>query len=445
MRKHIISIGIVLGLAASIWIVCYSYHLNARLFYYDGLLGALLFLWLGRFRWRGNAAFNIPANTLILFIVCLPMADAVFKISVDRAGEALLPGSLEERIYSYETASGNPEQFAVWWNRFLREWDTLSEKIVMKDPERRLPFVLKPGSSGMFFESQIRINSLGFRDRKFEVEKGHRYRIVALGESTTMGLTLTRDGRPWPAVLEEMIAHQLHTPLPIEVINAGVAGYTLRDSLVRLKRDVLRLSPDMIISYHGYNGFHFLDDTMDPEERIDLDAEPPVFVERPSILLAQAEFRLKMHRFRILHFRRNLTEEMFSRRKRRLSNSSYAEMHRELISVARRNGIKLVLLSFNMAVNERRPPDVVNFYRGGFLDVDYRIQANRLQNDLLKELGRQNEDVAVINTADGLDGRHELFFDLIHLTQEGKDKLAENVLKELKPILKEIELPESLD
>ena len=426
------------------WIVGYSYLLNARLFYYDGLLGIFVFLCLGKIRWR-SAAFNIPANTLILLIVCLPLADLVFTVSVDRARETLRPASLEERIYSYETASGDSQQFAVWWNRFLEEWDTLSQKIVIKDPERRLPFVLKPDSSGTFFESRIRINSHGFRDREFEIDKDHRYRIVVLGESTTMGLTLSRDGRPWPVVLEEMITNQFETTLPVEVINAGVAGYTLRDNLIRLNRDVLRLDPDMIISYHGYNGFHFLDDTMDPAERIDIDAEPPGFVERPSPLLAQVEFRLRMRLFRNLHFRRSLTEEMLLRRTRRLSNSSYAEMHRELISTTRSNGIKLVLLSFNMAVNQNSPSDVVNFYRSGFVDVDYRIQANRLQRILLEELSRQNDDVAVINTAEGLDGRHELFFDLIHLTQEGKDKLAGNVFEELKRILREKETSKSLD
>jgi hypothetical protein len=40
---------------------------------------------------------------------------------------------------------------------------------------------------------KFRINSRGFRDREFAADKGDSYRIVALGESTTMGATIAPD------------------------------------------------------------------------------------------------------------------------------------------------------------------------------------------------------------------------------------------------------------
>lgn len=425
----------MLGLAASGWIVCYSYSLNSALFFYDGLIGIVAFLWLGKLRWRTNAPFILIANTLILLTIGLPMADVIFAFTTDSAGKRLQPASLDNKIYSYEGAKGNPAQFAVWWNRFLHEWDALSESIIVKDPDRRMPYRFKPSSSGEFFDSRIEINSLGFRDREFDFEKGDSFRIVALGESTTMGLTLRKDDRPWPKVLEELIQNELHLQRPVEVINAGVAGYSLRESLIHLKKDVLPLKPDMIISYHGYNGFHFLDDTMDAEEQFDINADPPRLKERPSRLLQQAEYRLKLFQFKRRHFRRDLSEELFDRRKNQLFGSTYENLHRELISIAEANGIKLVLLTFNMAVNLESPPDIVNFYRGGFPDVKYRIQANRLQNCLLEALHGEHENNLLIDTAPGLDGRHEHFFDLVHLTQAGKDKLAENIFKGIRDYL----------
>jgi len=427
--------GILLGLAASVWIVCYSYSLNSALFFYDGLLGIFAFLWLGKLRWRTNTGFILIANTLILLTIGLPLADVIFGLTTDSAGRRLQPASLDNKIYSYEGAKGNPAQFAVWWNRFLHEWDDLSESIIIKDPDRRMPYRFKPSSSGEFFDSRIEINSLGFRDREFDVEKGDSFRIVALGESTTMGLTLRKDERPWPKVLEELILDELHPQRPVEVINAGVAGYSLWESLIHLKKDVLPLKPDMIISYHGYNGFHFLDDTMDPDEQFDMNADPPRLIERPSRLLQQAEYRLKQFQFKRRYFRRDLSEELFERRKDQLRGSNYENLHRELISIAEANGIKLVLLTFNMAANRESPVDIVNFYRGGFPDVQYRIQANRLQTCLLEELHGEHENNLLIDTARGLDGRHEHFFDLVHLTQAGKDKLAENIFKGIRDYL----------
>ncbi|MBI2946559.1 MAG: hypothetical protein HYY23_02870, partial [Verrucomicrobia bacterium] len=386
-------------------------------------------------RFPKNIPIQNAANTFILAVVALPLMDAAYRWNLERTRQQSRLRPIREKIYSFETAKADPVQFKFWWDRFVREWGRLSRKITVPDPENKLPFRLKPGSSGSFFDSQIRINSLGFRDREFDRDKKNHYRIVTIGESTTMGITLRQRDRPWPRVLGGLIRTNLDCKRPVEVINAGVAVYNLEDNLIRLKEDVLPLKPDMVISYHGYNGFHFLRDTLANAQDLPAPAPPPSFSARPLLLLAQAEYQFRLLQFRHQYDQPALPPENAARLRSAVTDSECARLYRKLISIARRNNLKLVLLSFNMAVDDRSPQEVVDFYKSGFPDVGYRIQANRLQTYLLEEIARRNPDVLYLNTADGLDGDHENFIDLVHLTQQGKNKLAENIFEGIKASL----------
>ena len=42
----------------------------------------------------------------------------------------------------------------------------------------------------------------------------------------------------------------------IEDINAGTEAYTIDNNLERMRRDILPLKPDLILSTHGMNGFY---------------------------------------------------------------------------------------------------------------------------------------------------------------------------------------------
>src|SRR5690242_853143 len=55
------------------------------------------------------------------------------------------------------------------------------------------------------FTTKIRINSLGFRDREFDIARSKVPRIVALGDSMTWGWGVEQDAA-WPKVLEHTLA-----------------------------------------------------------------------------------------------------------------------------------------------------------------------------------------------------------------------------------------------
>lgn len=105
------------------------------------------------------------------------------------------------------------------------------------------------------FGVKIEINSHGLRDveRSWAKEKGE-YRILGLGDSFTYGSLLE---------LEETFIKQLESLLKadgkrIDVINAGVIGYNLFQSLTYLKQRGIKYHPDLVIY------FFWLDDLGGP-------------------------------------------------------------------------------------------------------------------------------------------------------------------------------------
>jgi lysophospholipase L1-like esterase len=367
----------------------------------------------------------LAINTLLLLFIFVPGVDVLTRPKY-QFGLQLEEAS---RYYSYEGAKKDPTAFRHWWNQYYtREWTSISSELFIPDPTGTLPFRLKPSGEGHFFKSRIRINRLGFRGAEI-ADKGREYRIVALGESSTFGVTLNAEDKPWPEVLEQMIEQSLRPSRPVRVVNTGVPAYNIGHNVTRLESEILPLKPDMIISYHGFNGFSLLDDSVPGATG----PPPPAYTERPLKLLADAEHALRIHWY---NRRRGST----TRRTPAFSNpmaSHCAHAYRQLIDFAQTNRIQLVLCDFAMAVNERSPRDEVEFYRSTFPSVYWQIRANSIHSELLRALARENPAALFVDCRRRLDGEPDLFIDLMHPNQGGNEKLSENIFEVIRPRLEE--------
>jgi lysophospholipase L1-like esterase len=99
-------------------------------------------------------------------------------------------------------------------------------------------------------------NALGFRGAEMSREKPPgRFRIVCMGESTTYCTGIDADDATYPA---RLAAHLklLRPDRDIEVVNAGVGGYTSIENLLRYHFHVAPLSPDLIVFYYTHNDAH---------------------------------------------------------------------------------------------------------------------------------------------------------------------------------------------
>jgi len=136
---------------------------------------------------------------------------------------------------------------AFWWKRFY------ANPIYERDPV--LFWRLKPfAKSDLNTESRDAqtINGLGFRDDKFEKRKAPgELRVIALGDSCTFGDGVA-NWETFANVLEDLL-RRADPARPVQVINAGVPGYTSYQIRAYLTRELLAYKPDLVLIYVGLN------------------------------------------------------------------------------------------------------------------------------------------------------------------------------------------------
>jgi lysophospholipase L1-like esterase len=81
------------------------------------------------------------------------------------------------------------------------------------------------------------------------IETKRRFRVLALGDSCTFGLGV-QDGETWPAQLEGVLQV---SGLDVEVINAGVPGYSAYQGRRLFETRGLALEPDLVLVTFGFN------------------------------------------------------------------------------------------------------------------------------------------------------------------------------------------------
>jgi lysophospholipase L1-like esterase len=119
-------------------------------------------------------------------------------------------------------------------------------------------------------------NSVGFRGTEVRSDPAARnaYRILCIGDSITFGFNTDQDDS-YPAQLDRVLSANFPEK-DIEVINAGVPGWTWLQGLRFLERRGLSLEPDLVLMAHGTNDQLLLSLVTDAEnlERAD---DPAVF------------------------------------------------------------------------------------------------------------------------------------------------------------------------
>jgi lysophospholipase L1-like esterase len=417
--------GGALLLVIGAWAAARGYADDVGLLFYAGLaaigIGAPLLVHLGLR--RPAVALGLLANTLSCLVLGLMLLEGGWALLRTEPAENAAP------VLRFEDGRWDPEQLRSWQERVLRGWFRMLNTLVRMDPTHEYPVLPIPGRSVEFYDSEYRINSLGLRGDEVAIDKGDSYRILAIGESTTFGATIAATDRPWPDVLEQRIGETLDCARPIEVVNAGMGAWNLADSLRRFERDLLPLRPDMVISYHGHNGFKFILRDLPPVAV----PNPPRFPRRPSRLLARLEFWWQLREF--LRWYRYEGQVDATLSPEALMDTEYARLYRHFIELGRSHGFVPVIGTFNMAVNRDTPEEVVEFFALTHPMVRPLLVANALHTPLVLRLGEE-EGVVAVDTSAGLDGAYQdQYIDLVHFTQSGRDRLAEHFLEGITPTL----------
>lgn len=94
------------------------------------------------------------------------------------------------------------------------------------------------------FEAHYDVNALGMNDEPVERSAGARTRLLALGDSHTFAVGVSRD-EAWPNVLEGLLG--AGRPGDVAVYNAGVVGYSLGQYLLRMRELAPALEPQLVL------------------------------------------------------------------------------------------------------------------------------------------------------------------------------------------------------
>jgi hypothetical protein len=123
------------------------------------------------------------------------------------------------------------------------------------------PFVGRPNAeydfqipvNGVQANVKVKNNSYGFRSHELPTEKAAGdYFVIALGESTTWGSASETNALTWPELLEARLQAK-YPERHVRVFNFGTQNVTVAYSVVALALIGMRIHPDLIIVYHGFN------------------------------------------------------------------------------------------------------------------------------------------------------------------------------------------------
>lgn len=108
---------------------------------------------------------------------------------------------------------------------------------------------LMPGQDGIWAiwphrSYHVQTNGDGFRNEAEVDDK--KIRILAVGDSFTFGPYVANEDT-WPSWLEAILNARLFPSASVQVLNAGIAGYTIEDELAYIRDKGPRLNPDLVI------------------------------------------------------------------------------------------------------------------------------------------------------------------------------------------------------
>ena len=124
-----------------------------------------------------------------------------------------------------------------------------------KEPDGVLGYRLKPNLSTDGFVSNRR--GLAQVEENDYARVPQSLRLLCIGESTTMGSSRTAS---YPTQLRSLLPSRVSGYLgPVEVINAGVAGWVSDQWALYSERELYKYQPDIVIVYAGWNDFQAYD------------------------------------------------------------------------------------------------------------------------------------------------------------------------------------------
>ena len=298
--------------------------------------------------------------------------------------------------------------------------------------------------------NEYTINSKGFRDNEFTLEKKSDFRIISFGGSTTMGLE-SPDNFTYPDLLEKKFKDNNYN---VDVLNFGFSSKSLNFIRELFFSEAIEYNPDIITIYSARNSIMY--DSIGTKlkmreikfknlEKLNLYLLKNIMSYRLMQKVYNKFFSFTIDSKKIVSpYNKKIWHNIYYFEKQ------YPETINQIVEYANKFNIKVVLIKQAIYID----PEVQKIIRGKdlneLIDLLQRIRTNSefkmkyrdifwiLTISILnKQLDNfeNTKNVKIVDPIDALMKNKSNFTDYLHLSVNGNKVLAEEIYKEVENFL----------
>jgi lysophospholipase L1-like esterase len=291
--------------------------------------------------------------------------------------------------------------------------------------------LLRPNHVVVGSRLTTRTNSLGLRSPEIpRARSPGSFRIAVVGASTVMGVGAATNEDTFPALLESRL-RKMFPGRTIEVINAGIAGYTLEDERLLLERLILPLRPDLVIAYTGVNDFRdYCDESVEPGKIVAAQRHGLPLIALPGWLRS---VKLTLENTAFLRVAPSRVGD--KRDPHSVDLGPYRARLEALARTALSAKIAVVLATNARAYRPEQPPEqqqrlsfMAHQYFLPCFDIAGLHALHDLHNAEILKLGKRM-GFPVLPLAERIPGGERYFDDSFHLSNEGERLVAEEIFQ----------------
>lgn len=295
-------------------------------------------------------------------------------------------------------------------------------------------------------------NSLGFRGEELPEHYGNHLTIVTVGGSTAECFYIS-DGKTWTDVLGKMLQRNFKH---LWINNAGLDGQSTFGHIVLMEDYITKLKPKVVLFLIGSNDRD--NSTFNQYEKRMIgkngNFRPFRWLTYHSEVFGIA---LNVYRWynarnrglthRVVDFRKLKNVDMNEDEKKlvrqyieRIDYKPFETRLRTLIHISRKNNIEPVFITqptiYGHAIDDITHINLANIRYGNSHIGELAWEGLERVNNVIRRVGKE-EHIMVIDLSKDMPKSSKYYYDFIHFSNEGNDKVAEILYKKLCPFLSE--------
>jgi lysophospholipase L1-like esterase len=298
-------------------------------------------------------------------------------------------------------------------------------------------------------------NSLGFRGAEPKHEFSKYLTIITIGGSTTECYYLS-DGKTWPDRLGNKLKKDFHY---LWINNAGLDGHTTFGHFFLMNEYLVKMKPKIVLLLVGQND-------IGNENFSEFDVENLktglYFKSAKGFIKSMASYsevistglniyrsllarqrgllhnNIKLNELNKLEISDITASEIITAHKQKKYLRDYQQRLRELIKISRENDIKLVFMTqpalYGDMVDDITGVDLGKIFTTAGFNGKISWEILQLYNDITRSICKE-DNVLLIDLAKEMPKSSRYYYDFLHYTNDGAEKVAEITYQELAPFL----------